>query len=322
MSKLAALQAQAAQAAATGPNMTEVQKGGTSRLLPEGYALGRLVEYVELGSQPQEFKGVAKDPKPEARLGFALYGAGYENEDGTPYIIRPYAFSIDRNEKAKAYLLFKSLNWRGTATHFSQLLGEAFLIKIVHEAKSKTDATKVSRVDMKGFLPPLEALTKQPYAVPEARDEDLQLFLWEYPTLEAWNALYVAGNFDDGRSKNFTQETICGAVDFAGSALEALLLSTGAPVPKAAAKPVAATPALPAGPAMPVAPAAPAAGAPTVPFVPPVAPAAPPVTSPTPPAVTVPPVTTVTTSHSSPAMPTLPIMPNLPLPVLPVGGAA
>lgn len=320
MSKLAAMQALAAQAAETGPNMTEATKGGGGRLLPEGYAFGRLVEYVEMGSQPQSFNGVAKDPKPEARIGFALWGQGYQNEDGTPYIIRPYAFSIDRNEKAKAFLLFKSLNWQGKATHFAQLLGEAYLVKIVHEDKSKTDKSKVSRIDMKGFLPPLDPVTRMPYGIPAPREEDLQLFLWDYPTIEAWDALYVAGNLDDGRSKNFTQEEIVGATNFAGSALEALLLGNGKPVPKAAAKPAAATPALPATPAVAVAPVAQAVaavpvaavGVPAVPFVPAAAVPVVAATLPTLPAAIAPAVTTAPTFPSSPALPSLPSLPSLP----------
>lgn len=317
MSKLAELQALAAQAAETGPNMTEVQKGGNSRVLPAGYAFGRLVEYIELGAQPQEFQGKAKDPKHEAMLGFALWGEGYQNEDGTPYIIRPYSFTIDRNEKARAFKLFRALNWKGTSTHFAQLLGEAFLVKIVHVAKSKTDATIVSRIDLDGFLPPLDPVTRQPYGIPAPRDEDLGLFLWDYPTLAGWDALYVDGTWDDGKSKNRLQETIIGALDFAGSALEALLMQSNRAVQRPA--PAAATPA-------PAVPAAPAVALPTVPAVPFVQPSPPaPIvvpqqgtdSTPNPGALPVSP-TTQATSPSSPAMPNLPVMPALPaLPAIP-----
>jgi len=62
--KLAALQALAAQdVAESGIDLNEAVKGGGGgRLLPEGYAFGRLVEYIEFGNQPQEFQGQAKDP--------------------------------------------------------------------------------------------------------------------------------------------------------------------------------------------------------------------------------------------------------------------
>jgi len=268
MSKLEQLLSQANAAAETAVDMNEAQKGG-GRLLPAGYAFGRVVEYIELGMQPQEYNGKAKDPALEVQLAFALYGEGYQNEDGTPYVIRPYSFAISRNEKAKAFKLFKSLNWQGTAKHFAQFLGQAFLVKIEHV---KNKENKVShKVDLDGFLPPLDPVTKQPYPIPAARDEDLKLFLWDHPTKEAWDSLYIEGTWDDGKSKNRTQETILAAMDFAGSPLEQVLKGAlpSLAVAAEAAPNTVSTPAMPApavapanpvpeGPAVPAAPAAPA----------------------------------------------------------------
>lgn len=323
------LQAQAAliaAAAETGPNMTEAQKGGGGgRLLPEGYAFGQLVEYVEFGSQPQEYQGVAKDPAPTMQLGFALSGEGYSNEDGTPYLTRTYTMAMSRNDKAKAFLLFKSLNWKATATHFAQLLGQKFLVKIVHtkpDAAAQAKGAKPrSTIDLKGFLPPLDPVTRQPYAIPEAPDSMYKLFLWEHPSLEGWNALHIDGEFEakDGkpaRSKNFVQEEILGAVDFPGSPLEQLLLTNNITFNRPAPKPVAAAPA-PAAPAAPAAapamPAVPAVAATPAPAVPataspalaavpsPSVPAASPAATPAPAAAAVP---------SVPAMPAMPAMPK------------
>lgn len=276
MSKLEALLSQANEVAAISDDMNVAQKGGGGRLLPAGYAFGRLVEYIELGMQPQEYNGKAKDPALEVQIGFALTGEGYQNEDGTPYIIRPYSFAISRNEKAKAFKLFKALNWQGTAQHFAQLLGQAFLVKIVH-VQAGADKKTVSRVDLDGFLPPIDPVTKQPYPIAAARDEDLQLFLWDKPTKEAWDSLYVEGTWDDGKSKNRTQEVILSALDFAGSPLEQLLggtvIAPAAVVPAQATltPPAAVTPAVApampaAAPAVPVAPAMPAM--PVVPAIP------------------------------------------------------
>lgn len=303
---LAALKAQAAQAAATGPDMTEVQKGGSTKLLPAGYALGRMVEYVELGKQPQEFAGKAKDPAMEIQLGFALWGEGISDADGTPYIVRPYSMAISRNEKAKAFKLFARLNWKGAATHYAEFLGEAFLIPIVHVAKSKTDATLVSRIDTDNILPPLDALSKQPYNVPEAPDDLYRLFLWEYPTIEGWKALHIEGTYDDGKSKNRIQETMLGASDFAGSPLEQLLMSAGIPAlptGNASGSPAAA----PVGALPPGAGYSPAFSAPAQPAAPGVAPAASPLVQPTPPAIAAAlPVAPV----AVPAGPAIPIAPT------------
>lgn len=266
MATMEELLALANAAAEQGPDMNEAVKGGGgARLLPAGYAYGRLVEVVELGNHAQEFQGKAKDPALEVQLGFALYDTGdrkYSNDDGTPYIVRPYSFAISRNEKARAFLLFKALNWKGTAKSFAQLLGQAFLVKIVHEAKSKTDATIVSRIDLKGFLPPLDAASQMPYPIPEAPVSLMKLFLWSHPTKEGWDALYVDGKYDDGSSKNFVQEKILGALDFMGSPLQQLLFNAG----------VTALPTAPAqAPAQAAAPAALPPGAGYAPaFTPPV----------------------------------------------------
>lgn len=250
MSKLEQLRAQAQAAAATGVDMNEAVKGGQgARLLPAGYAFGRFIEYIELGKHPQEYQGTAKEPALEVQLGFALFNCAdrvYQNEDGSPYIIRPFQFAVSRNEKAKAFKLFKAMNWKGTAKSFGELLGEVFLIKIVHVRKSQNDATIVSRIDFDGFLPPLDQATGQPYQIPQVDDNLYQLFLWDQPTKEAWDALYVEGKWDDGKSKNRIQETILSAIDFAGSPLQQLIMGGAVAV-------------LPTTPETPV--AAPAAGA-------------------------------------------------------------
>ena len=270
--KLAALQALAAQdVAESGIDLNEAVKGGGGgRLLPEGYAFGRLVEYIEFGNQPQEFQGQAKDPALEFTLGFALTGQGYQNDDGTPYVVRTYNTALSRNEKARAFKLFKALNWKGTAKSFAQLLGETFLVKIKQVPKSKTDPKIVSRIDLDGFLPPLDPVTRQPYPVAEAPDDMYRLFLWSRPTKEAWDSLYVEGEYE-GKSKNRIQEQILAALDFQGSPLQQLLMQSGVTaLPTAApatpvAAPVAAAPAAvaptpaPAAVAAPAVPAAPLA---------------------------------------------------------------
>lgn len=320
MSKLALLQQQAALAAQTSEDMRESVAGGGGRLLPEGYAFARLVEVVEFGNQPQEFQGKAKEPALEIQLGFALWGQGYQNEDGTPYVCRPYPFAISRNEKAKAFKTFAVLNWTGQASCFAQLIGQAFLVKIVH-VKNKTDGKVSSRVDLAGTLPPLDPVTKQPYPIPDAPDSLYRLFLWDNPTLEAWDELYIEGTWDakDGKpaqSKNRIQETILSALDFDGSALDLLLKVNGRAVAKPAPAPAAALPAAPAGVGitqLPQAPVSPGNALPQAPALPaaPAVPLPPPAT--TTPALPAAPAAGVTTSPSSlPSLPTLPGLPSLP----------
>jgi hypothetical protein len=270
--KLEELRALAEQEAAeSAVDMNVAVSGGGGRLLPEGYAFGQVVEYIEFGMQPQEFGGKAKAPAIEYTMGFALWGQTANGETyhdaatGAPYIIRTYNQAIGQNEKSGAFKLFKALNWKGNKKNFAQFIGEKFLVKIVHKAKSKTDATIVSRIDPTGFLPPLDPVTRQPYAIPDAADDVYRMFIWGRPTKAAWDSLYVEGTYDakDGKpaqSKNRIQETILAALDFQGSPLQQLLLNNG--VTSLPASPVAALPATPAVVA-PVA-AAPAAVAPVV----------------------------------------------------------
>ncbi len=252
-----ALLALANEAAAVGENMTEAVKGGGgARLLPEGYCLATLVEYIEYGQQPQEFNGVAKDPAMEFQLAFALHTPGFCNEDGTPYIFRPYAQSLSRNEKANAFLTFKAMNWKGTSTHFAQLLSQGFLLKFERKqpsaAQAATGGKERSVVNLKATLPPMDALSKQPYPLPPVDSALYKLFLWSHPQIETFASFYQEGKYDDGNSKNSVQEKMLSALDFHGSPLHLLLVEKQVPftvpAPKAAA-PKAAAPAAPSGPA-------------------------------------------------------------------------
>lgn len=291
------------EAEQSGIDMNEaVAGGGGGRLLPAGYAFAQLVEYIEFGMQPQEFQGQKKDPAMEFSVGFALTGQGYSNDDGTPYIVRPYSMALSRNEKARAFLLFKKLNYKGTAKNFAQLLGQKWLVKIVHEAKTKKDNTIVSRLDLTSFLPPNDPVTGNPYPIPDAPDNMYRLFLWNRPTRAGWDSLYIEGTYEakEGKpaaSKNRLQETCLKALDYAGSPLETLLSAgaAGLALPTAPSVPAAApsSPAVPSAPAVSTPTPPPVPAAPSVPVAPPVAPSVP--------AVPV-----------APAVPSVPAVPSLP----------
>lgn len=257
-------------------DMSEVSKGGGGgRLLPAGYAFGRLVRYVEFGMQPQEYQGQAKQPALEFRLGFALWGDSnpadprppaerpetlWHNSDGTPSFLSTWDMSLSNNEKAKSKIIFDKMNWKGTAKHYAQFLSEGFLIRVDHQDIKGQPGKKRAVLNLKETLPPIDLISRQPYPIPTAPDDAYQLFLWTRPTLEGWNALKIEGTRDDGKSKNFLQDKILSAVDFHGSPLEQLLRGSGAALPTpeelAAAQPSSA-PAVPAAtPQVPQVPAA------------------------------------------------------------------
>ena len=337
MTDVTNLLALAHAAAEYGPDMNEAVSGGSgARVLPVGNAFCVLIGVVELGKHPQEFNGKAKDPADEVQLTFALMGQGfngekYSNDDGTPYILKCYPFAMSRNEKARAYLTFKRMNWKGQAKSFPQLLGQAFFLPIKQQPKSKTDSTMVSRPDLTGILPPLDAMTGQPYPTPQVDPKLYHLFLWEKPTIECWNSIYVEGTYDDGESKNVMQSTITAALNFQGSPIQQLLLANGLPSPsprKARSKPDAA-PAAPAGPipaapppsAAPVAPPGPVAPVPPapgvaapVPLAPPAVAAVPPAAMPAHPSPGSQSVTPACSTMTFPSSPQLPGMPGIPMP--------
>lgn len=327
------LKAKANAAAATAEDMNEaVSGGGGGRLVPAGQYVGRIVEYVDLGLQPQEYQGKPKDPAPEIRLGICLFYSNPEKPgDPDPYVIRPRELAISRNEKATAFKAFAAMNYKRDPNikHFAQFIGEPFLFHI--DVKTgKESKRQYNVVVWDKTAPAIHPVTKQPYDVPQAPDELYRIFLWDNPTKEDWDSLYIEGEREDGTSKNFVQEKILAALNYQGSPLQLLLEGGGglvAPV-QAAQAPQAAAPVVPPAAPAAAAPVAPAA-APEVPAAPLAQPAAAPAvaapgqaTGAAQPPVTgsqVPSVPTATTSPSeapvapvAPAAPALPVIPGQP----------
>uniref|UniRef100_A0AAU6W0W8 Single-stranded DNA-binding protein n=4 Tax=unclassified bacterial viruses TaxID=12333 RepID=A0AAU6W0W8_9VIRU len=238
---LADIRALAAAAKETAVDMTEVQKGGDGpKLLPEGYSLAYVSGVIEYGLQPQEFEGKATADADEVQLEFALLDEGYTGEDGAPYVVRTYPFKVSRNSKANAFKMFKALNWQNQHTAWIDLLGELIMVKIVQYDDSQKK--KRSKIDTTGFLPPVDLRTKKPYPAPPFDESLMRVFLWDQPTMECWDLLHIEGTSEAGKSKNFLQEKLLSARNFAGSALEELLLGNGVKftIPKPDVKPNAA----------------------------------------------------------------------------------
>lgn len=231
----------------TAVDMNVAQKGGGSgsRLLPVGNALARLVGYIELGNQEGTGKAAGKI-QPMCRLTFALFGQtpsgeAYHNEDGTPAIRSTFDMNLSLNEKATLFKLFKKMNPKGDKKHFAQMINDTFILPVTHTKDAK-DATKVyANLDLDNIRAAVDPITYQPYPVPEIKDDKLfKLFLWDNPTKECWDSIFIEGTNDDGKSKNYLQERILGAVNYPGSALEQLLGGAGSlpPLPTASAGPV------------------------------------------------------------------------------------
>ena len=299
-------------------DMNEVTTGGGFKIWPEGNAIARLIWYIETGNHAQKDHktGTMKAPAPQMKMAFAMFSPNYTQDDGSPGIIISYDTTISQSEKANATKIFKKMNWKGTAKHFSQFLTEPFIINI----KQRKDATgKVvgSYVDLKEISAPVEPLSKQPYSCPEVSTDLLKLFMWDTPTKEMWDSLFIDGTRDDGSSKNWLQEQIMKATNFPGSPIEHLIFGADVPsmtaqaVPQAGTTPTAQMPAhavVPAAAAVPppVASAAvPDTGVPDLPLSAPTAPAAPAMPA-------VPAAPARPTAAVAPVVPSAPSIPQVP----------
>lgn len=247
--------AMAAAAAAVAPNMNEAQKGGGGDYTPpaEGIARARFVGYIETGIHERNV-GPGKPPvqKPQVKLIFELSGPNHQPkvlDDGTKL---PHRITVDENyslnEKANFYKLFRRMNWKGTATHMSQLLGEAFLVTIKHKVSGEGDKKRVyaNIRDDAGYTvqPPryVDPLSNQTVEVPvDPPISALRLFVWNAPTellKPMWDSLFIDGEYpartDDkgnvtapARTKNVLQEEIKAALNFKDSPIFQLLQTGG-----------------------------------------------------------------------------------------------
>lgn len=254
-------------------------------LLPRGTYYGRMVEYIELGKKiPMNAgKPTGKPAVLNVRTGFIIY-----TPDGGIKRINPFPMAVSSFEKAKFKQLFDKMNVDGTMKHLAQALGKPMAFEVEQHTTKAGKTLNVIEFSGTRPLPKFDPNTGAPIVLPELDEQFLRLFLWNNPTKETWESLYIEKN-------NFIQEDILAAVDFEGSALQQLLMG-GVPSPEALAPAGAAAPSntgaqltgtastagtvaapgaaaaqapAPIAPAAPVAPVAPQA--PVAPIAPPVA---------------------------------------------------
>ena len=252
-------------------DMTETGTGGFDKVILEAgdYNI-RFTEYVEYGKRTPMYQGkpTGRPPVLNVRIGFIIYGPNGEEVRN-----RSMMMGISNSEKAKFKIFFDRLNAKGDVKHAAQKLGQAYRVEVTKEVSAKTqkEFNAINYATLKP-LPKFDPETGAAINVPEVKAEDVKLFLWANPTKETWDSLHIEGKNDKGESKNFIQEDILKAVDYAGSPLQALLegglpmpqdMAPAAPAdaPAAPATPDAPAPSAPAAPAAPAAPSAPAAPA-------------------------------------------------------------
>lgn len=245
------------QAAAEGPNMNEAVKGGGGDRTPpaEGMCRLRFISYIEIGKHEEENrqKGT-KQVKELVKLQFELSGPKHQPtvlDDGRkiPHVIT-ITLPLSLNEKANFYKLFRRMNHTGEYRHMAQMLGQEFLGTVVHKVSGEgTDKRTYANLrDDSGFTirPPFvedpeTGESRRVQADPQITPT--KCFLWNYATKEMWDALFIDGRYDDktdesgkvikeGASKNYWQNLIKSALDFAGSPIGELLFAGEADLPE------------------------------------------------------------------------------------------
>lgn len=272
----AALAAANAAAETTSVDMSEVSKGGGGerRVLPEGFAFARLVEYVEFGEHIAEFEGKPKPPAMKFRMAFALWGDTnptavyadgpkigqpipqeerpddlfhYIDKEGNhkPSVLRTFDMYLGNNEKARTKLAFDKMNYAKTpgVKSFGQFLGQGFLLPVTRKAITQGANKGKFRNDINwaNIMAPIEPISRQPYPIPEMPMDLLRYFFFDNPTPETWESLAIEGTNDKGESKDFIRDEIKKAVNFEGSALHIMLggvatAATALPVPDLSAQ--------------------------------------------------------------------------------------
>lgn len=236
------------QAAVESEDQTQTQAFADFAPPEAGKTVARFIEYIELGKQPRKaFQGKAKAPADSVRITFELLSPKHikevTNEAGAKIkVAERISFNVPKlfSDKAKYKKLFNKMNrGRANITHMTQMLGEAFILDIVHNTSGEGENKKVyaNITDSEGAYtiaaPYMEdPLTgnKQEVPVPPAISP-IRIFLWNNPTKETWDSLFIDGTrsvkTDGGQekevSKNWLQETILKATNVGGSRLEQLL---------------------------------------------------------------------------------------------------
>jgi hypothetical protein len=220
------------QIAKNAPNMQEAQKGGGDYEPPAaGPCFLRFIGYIELGKQKSTYKGETKI-KDKVRLIFEVHGKNYppkKLDDGTLIPTRiTITETLSLSEKAHFFKIFNSMrNNRSEITHMAQMLGEGFLGRITHNT-GKEDKVYANLRNDAGYSirPPYredpETGESTKLKVPEAISE-LRLFVWDQPSKEMWDSLFIDGEYEEGKTKNVIQQTVLAAVNYKGSPLEQLL---------------------------------------------------------------------------------------------------
>lgn len=235
-------------------NVKDQVEGGGGGFAPpaEGPCFARCVGYVEIGKRKQRaFQGKEKPPALECIVMFELFGKKHQIEVGEGddkrivYPIIRVRTAVKGGDRSNYTKLFRAMDYgRGTSPqNIAFFVGEAFKVTVTHNegkdgniyANLRNDSSWQIGAPVREVEDESGDLVSQTVKVP-APTKDLQMLVWSAPTADQWDSIFIDGTRtqkdDDGNevevSKNWLQEDILkNALDFKGSALEAVLNTAG-----------------------------------------------------------------------------------------------
>jgi hypothetical protein len=188
----------------------QVVQGGRKKARA-GVALLRLREYIELGLEAPKTEGWK--PSRKVRMVFELCHPDHmitgTNEAGAYSFPDKLVVSVSVGGPTSRFgKLFAKLNYKGTAVHMSQLVGEGFLGFIHHNGDyvNLSNAEGEWTVGKPEHTDPMSNVTTQ-VNVPEL-DGEKKVFLFDHPQmddadiLEMWNAIYIDGEWPAQEAKD------------------------------------------------------------------------------------------------------------------------
>jgi len=240
------------QAKANEADHTQGGDGGDF-IAPAGLTMARFTGYVEVGKRKQKpWKGQPKADASEARFTFELLSPKnirdieVDGEKITVTDVIGCKVAMKTGDKASFVKLLKKMAYgREGITNHAQMLGEPFLINVIHGKGKDKDGNDKTYANMKDddynwqISAPVQtdALTGNvaQLPVPEATI-DIRLLLWDTPTQEQWDSVFIDGDRtvknekgeEVTESKNWLQrDIVTNALNFAGSPLEQMLNGVG-----------------------------------------------------------------------------------------------
>lgn len=220
------------RASGSGPDMRKPQYPGGYEPPAEGVAMARFIGYFEVGEHLWR-DGPTSTLKDTVLLCFELSGPNHPpkntNGQSMPHVVS-VSMPLELIPGRRFFDTFARMNFEGTVTHMSELLGGPFGVWIAHRSFSRTPGVYATvAADKDGCLiVPAKARTDKGVVVEASVAPPhyaLSMFVWDSADVDDWYAIYIPGEWPEernssgvllrpARSKNVIQERIASAANW------------------------------------------------------------------------------------------------------------